>query len=57
VYWAVSHLRKGEIFERAGDNDRALEEYSQVVELWRDADPEFQERLSEVLERIRQLRD
>jgi len=57
VYRAVSHLKKGEIFERAGDHDRALEEYSQVVELWRDADPELQEQMRDVLERLARVRD
>ncbi|MGH7562855.1 MAG: hypothetical protein ACREK5_00315, partial [Gemmatimonadota bacterium] len=42
VYRAPAHLARAEIYERAGDVERAVEEYRQFVDLWRDADPELQ---------------
>jgi tetratricopeptide (TPR) repeat protein len=36
-----SHLRQGEIFERLGRREQAIEQYRRFVDLWRDCDPEF----------------
>jgi len=41
-YVAAAHLRRGEIFERRGDQARARFHYSRAASLWQGCDPEFQ---------------
>jgi tetratricopeptide (TPR) repeat protein len=52
---ARSLVRLGEIYESRGERARALEYYSQFVELWKDADPELQARVRDVRGRIERL--
>ncbi len=52
--WLVFR-RLGELYERAGDSDRALLHYGRFVELWRDADPELQPQVRQVQERMARL--
>ena len=40
---AIVHLRQGEIHERLRHREPAVEHYSRFLDLWRSADPEFQE--------------
>jgi tetratricopeptide (TPR) repeat protein len=47
--------RLGELYERRGDRQPALDAYSRFVELWRDADPEFQPVVADVKRRIERL--
>ncbi len=42
AYAAPAHMRQGEIFERAGNVERARFHYGRFINLWKDADPEFQ---------------
>jgi tetratricopeptide (TPR) repeat protein len=37
-----SFLMAAEIYESRGDNDRAIENYTRLIDLWKNADPEFQ---------------
>ena len=47
--------RLGELYESKGLNDRAAAHYAKFVELWKNADPEFQPRVAEVRRRIAKL--
>ncbi|HSR16181.1 MAG TPA: tetratricopeptide repeat protein, partial [Gemmatimonadales bacterium] len=49
------YQRLGELYETRGDKARAVEYYSQLVDLWKDADPELQPRVAEIRKRIGQL--
>lgn len=49
------HLRRAEILDALGRADEAAENYEAFVELWRDADPEFQPLVDAARERLQQL--
>ncbi|MFQ5550545.1 MAG: tol-pal system YbgF family protein [Gemmatimonadales bacterium] len=51
----ASHLRIGEIHEQRGDTDLAIERCSEFVDLWSDADPEYQPLVADVRDRIARL--
>jgi tetratricopeptide (TPR) repeat protein len=55
VYRAPSHLGRAEIYDRAGDTELAAEHYARFVELWEDADPEFQPMVEEARQAIIRL--
>ena len=65
TYWGIPGIeawarplalrRLGEIYETRGERDRAVEYYNQFVELWRNADPEFQPQVADTRERIARL--
>ena len=55
MYLALSHLRQGEIHERLGNRNKAIEHYQQFVELWKDCDPELRPMLVDVQQRIARL--
>jgi hypothetical protein len=48
-------FRLGEMFEAKGDTAKAVEYYSQFTELWKDADPDLQVRVTEARNRIARL--
>ena len=52
---APAHKRLGELYERRGDNVRALSHYTTFINLWRRADPEFQPKVAEVRARVERL--
>jgi DNA-binding SARP family transcriptional activator len=54
-FLAPSHLRRGEIYERLGDRARALDEYRQMVRLWRDCDPQLRPLRAQAESRIAAL--
>ena len=56
VYLAISHLRRGEIYESLGQEEQAVEHYSRFIELWRDCDPELQPLLEDAKEKLSELR-
>jgi serine/threonine protein kinase len=37
--WAKSHYRLGEIYEKLGNRERAIEHYEKFLDIWKDADP------------------
>jgi tetratricopeptide (TPR) repeat protein len=41
--FAKSYYRLGKIYETAGQNDKALENYGRFLEIWKDADPDMPE--------------
>jgi hypothetical protein len=54
---AGTHKRLGELYEAKGERQKALSHYSRFVELWKNADAEFQPRVAEVKRRIARLGD
>lgn len=55
-YLAPSRLRMGELYERLGEREQAIEQYVRFVKLWRDCDPELRPLVKDVRERIARLR-
>jgi tetratricopeptide (TPR) repeat protein len=47
--------RLGELYERQADRQKALDSYARFVELWKDADPEFQPTVADVRKRMERL--
>jgi len=56
VYLAISHLRRGEIYESLGQKEQAVGHYSRFVEFWRDCDSELRPLLEEAQEKLTELR-
>jgi tetratricopeptide (TPR) repeat protein len=52
--WAV-FIRLGELYEERGNRDRAIEYYNRFVDLWQDAEPQLQPRVSEIRNRLARL--
>jgi len=46
------YRRLGELHERRGDRDKAIDYYTRFVELWNDADPELQPQVRDVRSRL-----
>ena len=57
VYIAPSHLRRARIHERLGNHEIAADHYRAFIELWRDADPEFQLMVEEAQARLGDVMD
>jgi len=55
-YLAPSRLRMGELYERLGEREQAIEQYVRFVKLWRECDPELRPLVEDVRGRIRRLR-
>jgi tetratricopeptide (TPR) repeat protein len=55
LFLPIKHLRRGEIHERLGEPEEALRHYSEALEFWRNADPEFQTIVNDVRTRIARL--
>jgi serine/threonine-protein kinase len=53
---AEAYLRLGELYESRGEARKAIERYEQLVELWKNADPDRQPVVAEVRASIRRLR-
>jgi tetratricopeptide (TPR) repeat protein len=56
-YLASVHKRLGELYEAAGDRQRAGTHYSAFVELWKTADPELQPSVRDLRRRLARLTD
>ena len=55
-YWfAPALFRLGELYENARDTKRATDYYGRFIDLWKDADPDLQPRVSEARSRIDRL--
>ena len=48
--------RLGELHQKCGERQRAIEYYQRFVDLWKDADPELQPTVRDVRARIERLR-
>jgi hypothetical protein len=57
TYLADSHERAGALYEAKGDVVNAVAHYQQFVDLWKNADPELQPRVTQVRARIARLKD
>jgi Flp pilus assembly protein TadD len=58
-YWdwpPVAYLRLGELYEARADTAKAIDFYGRFTELWREADPEFQPKVKDIIRRIAELR-
>lgn len=51
----LAYVRIGELHEARGERTEAIRAYNEFVELWNDADAEFQPRVREIRERIARL--
>ena len=54
-FLAAALRRLGELYESKGDRTKALEYYGRFVDLWKDADPEFQPLVSDIRKRMAEL--
>jgi tetratricopeptide (TPR) repeat protein len=54
---AGTHKRLGELYEAKGERQKAVSHYQQFVDLWKNADAEFQPRVTEVKRRLARLAD
>ena len=55
-YWKPIMLRRlGQLYEKQGNRERALEYYGKFVDLWKDADPSVQPMVTETRQWISQL--
>jgi len=57
MYIAPSHLRRARIHQRLGNLETADVHYRAFIELWRDADPEFQPLVEEARARLGDVLD
>ncbi len=48
-------LHLGELYEYRGDRDNAVRYYSELIELWKEADRELQRQVEDVRDRIVRL--
>ena len=51
-----AYKRLGELYELRGETTNAIQRYSDLVDLWRNADPELQPVVEDVQSRIAKLR-
>jgi tetratricopeptide (TPR) repeat protein len=54
---AGTHKRLGELYEARSERQKAISHYTQFVELWKNADPEFQPKVAEARQRLVRLTD
>ena len=54
-FLAVVHKRLGELYEEKGQRDKALEHYRAFVDLWKDADPPLQPKVTDARQRVAAL--
>jgi len=55
LWRAATLIRVGELHEARGEQELAAQRYSELIELWRDADPELQPIVQDMRERIARL--
>ena len=56
VFLAPAHRRQGEIYEKLGRRDDAVQHLARFVELWKDADPELRPLVDDARLRLERLR-
>ncbi len=56
IYIAPSQFRRGEIFERLGQIERAAEHYNRGIALWSECDQELRALREDAKQRLRRLR-
>jgi tetratricopeptide (TPR) repeat protein len=58
IYWhwaPIAYFKLGELYEAKGQRDKAVDYYGRFTNLWSEADPEFQPRVQEARQRIKDL--
>jgi len=55
IFRANTHRRLAELYEAKGDTAKAVEQYRAFIELWKNADPDLQPRVTEAKRRLAQL--
>lgn len=50
-----SHFRQAQIYERLGKSPEAIAQYQRLIDLWRDADPEFQPTVTAARQALQRL--
>lgn len=56
VYRAPTHFRRGVIYEKLGQVDKAREHYQRCIDWWKDCDPELRPLVDEARYRLAALR-
>ena len=54
-YLGPSYLRRAQIYEQLGDEERAVDFYTRFIDLWKDCDPELQPQVKAAQERLNRL--
>jgi len=52
IFLTGVHKRLGELYEAKGQREKALAHYRTFIELWKDADPELQPRVTDARQRV-----
>jgi tetratricopeptide (TPR) repeat protein len=55
IYLPGVHKRLGELYEAKGDRAQALRHYRAFIELWKDADPQLQPKVTDARQRVAAL--
>jgi tetratricopeptide (TPR) repeat protein len=55
AYLPAVHKRLGELYEAKGQRDKALSHYRTFIDLWKDADPELQPKVTDAKQRVAAL--
>ena len=54
-FFAASYKRLGELWEAKGDRGKAVNYYAKFIDLWKDADPELQPKVTDAKQRVAAL--
>jgi len=57
MYLAGIHKRLGELYEERKSHPKAIAQYQAFIDLWKDADPELQPKVTEVRRKLARLRE
>ena len=57
LFLAGSYKRLGELWEAKGDTSKATRYYAKFIDLWKDADPDLQPKVSDVRKKLQRLSD
>jgi len=49
------HKRLGELHEERGNRENAIRYYNEVIDLWKNADPDMQPQVEDVRQRLARL--
>ena len=55
LFLAGVRKRLGELYEARGEHDKALAHYRAFIDLWKDADPELQPKVTDARQRVAAL--
>jgi tetratricopeptide (TPR) repeat protein len=55
VFRAPAHLRQAELHERLGDREKAVEQYSRFIQLWKGCDPQLRPSVERARARVASL--